>query len=130
MGRWIGIIFLIGLVLVIFEEIIIKIIVKYPFHSIAIGVSTILVFYGIGRILRANRKKLRSELIKSNNYFLIQDFVKKHGSTSDEEAKSELLTILKKKGFEIGNVGLDALITEALEEEENTERRQYMKKEK
>ena len=128
MGRWIGIIFLIGLVLVIFKEII-KIIVKYPFHSIAIGVSTILVFYGIGRILRANRRKLRSELIKSNNYFLIQDFVKKHGSTSDEEAKSELLTILKKKGFEIGNVGLDALITEALEEE-NTERRQYMKKEK
>lgn len=129
MGRWIGIIFLIGLVLVIFEEIIIKIIVKYPFHSIAIGVSTILVFFGIGRILRANREKLRSELIRSNNYFLIQDFVKKHGSTSDEEAKSELLTILKKKGFEIGNVGLDALITEALEEE-NTERRQYMKKEK
>jgi hypothetical protein len=129
MGRWIGIIFLIGLVLVIFKEII-KIIVKYAFHSIAIGVSTILVFYGIGRILRANRKKLRSELIKSNNYFLIQDFVKKHGSTPDEEAKSELLEILKKKGFEIGNVGLDALITEALEEDENTERRQYMKKEK
>jgi hypothetical protein len=130
MGRWIGIIFLIGLVLVIFEEIIIKIIVKYPFHSIAIGVSTILVFYGIGRTLRANRRKLRSELIKSNNYFLIQDFVKQHGSTSDEEAKSELLAILKKKGFDIGNVGLDALIAEALEEEEKTERRQYMKKEK
>ena len=129
MGRWIGIIFLIGLVLVIFEEIIIKIIVKYPFHSIAIGVSTILVFFGIGRILRANREKLRSELIRSNNYFLIQDFVKKHGSTSDEEAKSELLAMLKEKGFDIGNVGLDALITEALEEE-NTERRQYMKKEK
>lgn len=117
MGRWIGIIFLIGLVLLIFKEIIIKIVVKYPFQSIAIGVSTILVFYSIGRILRANRKKLRSELIKSNNYFLIQDFVKKHGSTSDEEAKSELLTILKKKGFDIGHVGLDALITEALAEE-------------
>ena len=85
--------------------------------------STILLFYSIGRILRANRKKLRSELIKSNNYFLIQDFVKKHGSTSDEEAKSELLTILKKKGFDIGNVGLDALITEALAEEEYVERR-------
>ena len=130
MGRWIGIIFLIGLVLVIFEEIIIRIIVKYPFQSIVIGVSTILVFYGIGRILRANRKKLRSELIKSNNYFLIQDFVKKYGSTADEEAKSELLAILKKKGFDIGNAGLDALITEVLEEEEKTERRQYMKKEK
>ena len=122
MGRWIGIIFLIGLVLVIFKEIIIKIIAKYPFQSIAIGVSTILVFYSIGRILRANRRKLRSELIKSNNYFLIQDFVKKHGSTSDEDAKSELLTILKKKGFDIGNVGLDALITEALEEEKTDHR--------
>jgi len=123
MGRWIGIIFLIGIVLLIFKEIIIKIILKAPFQSIAIGVSTILVFYSIGRILRANRKKLRSELIKSNNYFLIQDFVKNHGSTSDEEAKSELLTILKKKGFDIGNVGLDALITKALEEEK-TDRRQ------
>ena len=123
MGRWIGIIFLIGLVLLIFKEIIIKIIVKSPFQSIAIGVSTILVFYSIGRILRANRNKLRSELIKSNNYFLIQDFVKKHGSTSDKEAKSELLIILKEKGFDIGNVGLEALITEALAEEENTERR-------
>jgi len=123
MGRWIGIIFLIGLVLVIFKEIIIKIIMKSPFQSIAIGVSTILIFYSIGRILRANRKTLRSELIKSNNYFLIQDFVKKHGSRSDAEAKSELLTILKKKGFDIGNVGLDALITEVLEEEK-TDRRQ------
>ena len=123
MGRWIGIIFLIGIVLLIFKEIIIKIILKAPFQSIAIGVSTILVFYSIGRILRANRKKLRSELIKSNNYSLIQDFVKKYGSTSDEEAKSELLTILKKKGFDIGNVGLDALITKALEEEK-TDRRQ------
>ncbi len=123
MGRWIGIIFLIGLVLLIFKEIIITIILKSPFQSIAIGVSTILVIYSIGRILRANRKKLRSELIKSNNYFLIQDFVKKHGSTSDKEAKSELLTILKEKGFDIGNVGLEALITEALEEEK-TDRRQ------
>ena len=123
MGRWIGIIFLIGLVLFIFKEIITVIIVKYPFHSIAIGVSTILLFYSIGRILRANRKKLRSELIKSNNYFLIQDFAKKHGSTSDKEAKSELLTILKEKGFDIGDVGLDALITEALAEEEYAERK-------
>jgi hypothetical protein len=109
-------------VLFIFKEIY-KIILKYPFHSIAIGVSTVLVFYLIGRILRANRKKLRSELIKSNNYFLIQDFVKKYGSTSDEEAKSELLTILKEKGFDIGSVGLEALITKALAEEEYTERR-------
>ena len=129
MGRWIGIIFLIGLVLVIFKETY-KIIMKSPFQSIAIILSTVLVFYAVGRILRANRKKLRSELIKSNNYVLIQNFVEKHGSTADEEAKSELLTILKEKGFEIGSVGLDALITEALAEEEYAERRRYMKKEK
>jgi hypothetical protein len=123
MGQVIGIILFILIVIVIFKAIFNFIINNLILSIIIVSiiVSLIFIYY---RVDTAQKRKdeedkekrfieIKSALIASNNYTLIENFAKKYGTSYPQE-EIKLRSLLRDKGFEFATEEIKSLISDAV----------------